>query len=324
MIRRSAARAVFAAVFCLAVVARANPRRVALLRADPELLRAVSLSLSAWDVETLHSLNPAPEATHQGLAAAARRLATQLGVEALVWTTSRSQPMLWVFEADTGELTTRVLTRPPPFDSVAAASVALTIKTVLRASGLAPAKERVAPPLPPPRRVRSAALQVGAGGYWMGDEHLDPRGQVAGMLWLAARKQLGLSLELSLGNGLTVESAEFRGRYRELAVGAKARFRLFDLPRFFTVVGVGGTARWAHFSGTLLDESRAASVSRVNGSVDVETAFNFRLTSLVYFGVSLGAVYFPTYQRYWAHGTSVFAPWPLNANLIGHCGVELF
>jgi hypothetical protein len=65
-------------------------------------------------------------------------------------------------------------------------------------------------------------------------------------------------------------------------------------------------------------------VTRVNGSVDLETSFNFRVAKRVYLGASLGAAYFPAYRRYWVRGSSVLATSPLSASVAGFCGVELF
>jgi hypothetical protein len=325
MVRMIAAKAVFVAAVCFAAVThfaavtQASQRRVAVLQGDRELLRAFSLALSPWGIDTLHSDIPAPAPQQTGAAA---RLATQLNVVALVWITNGGRPLLWVFDADTGHITTRVLTQAPPFDSATAASVALTFKTLLRGSDLAPATERLEEPFTAEKPAW--ALQLGAGGHRVTSELLDWRAHLAGVFWLDAARRLGVSLEVSAGPGLRVQNNDFSGRYREYSAGAKARARLLDLANFFAVVGVGGGARWAHFSGTLTEDPRTADVARVNGSVDLETSFNFRLTDRVYLGALIGAAYFPAYRRYFVRDKAVLAPSPLSANLAGHCGIELF
>jgi hypothetical protein len=131
-------------------------------------------------------------------------------------------------------------------------------------------------------------------------------------------------MELSLGPGLRIDNPQYSGRYRELVVGAKARFRLIHVPGFSTVVALGGAAHRAMLQGTLAANSRDSNVKRWNGSLDFETSVNFALSPQVYVGVSIGAAYAPAYRRYLVGGDPVFAPWPLTAHLAGYCGVELF
>lgn len=323
---RITAWGVLVAVLCFAMVTRASPRRVAVIQPDDELLRAISLSLSPWGLQTMKSDAPLPSAAQPDAVHGASALARQLDVDALVWVTSLEYgSLLWVFDLGTGDVTTRVLPETPPFDGAAAAAVALSVKTVLRASLIAPPDERFGPASPPPPApTRTFALQGGLGGLWLGGRNTDPRGELAGLWWFAAEQRLGLSVELSAGPGVRIEEPDYTGRYREFVGGAKLRFRYVDVPGVSTSVGVGAAAHWALLDGTLATESRSADSERLNVSVGADTSFDFWVSERVYLGASMGAVYFPAYQRYLVRGDPVFAPWPVAVNVAGHCGVELF
>src|SRR6187455_2733000 len=100
-----------------------HERRIVVLQPDEELLRAVGLSLSAWGIETTQSDATPPEPSQPEAVQAASRLARELGVEAVVWVSSADQgSLLWVFDARAGDVTTRLLTETPPFDSAGAAA----------------------------------------------------------------------------------------------------------------------------------------------------------------------------------------------------------
>lgn len=312
-------------VLGFAMPARAQTRSIAVLQPDGELFRAISLGLSPWGIRTIRSDAPIPARSQPEAVEVASRLARQLEVEALVWVTSLGQgSLLWVFDVGTGDVTTRLLPETPPFDSAAAAAVALSVKTVLRTSVVAPPDERFGAQAATPTFEPIMAVEAGAGAHWLGEEQVDIRGRFVGVLWFPALRRLGLSVEASLGPGARVEHAAYNGRYRELTLGAKLRLRALNLPSFTAFVALGGAAHWATLSGTLLADARGSSVERLNGSVDLEAAVAVRLWSRIYLGASAGAAYFPTYRRYLVNGEPVFAPWPLTTSLSGYCGAELF
>jgi hypothetical protein len=325
MPRIVAALAVFVAVLCLTTTGWANPRRIAVLQPDDELLRAIALALSPWGLETIRSDAPLPEASQPGAARVASRLARQLDVEAIVWMTRLERgSLLWVYDAGTGDVTTRFLTQSPPLDGAAAAAVALSVKTVLRASAVAPPDERFGSHPTAPTGDRLWAVEVGAGGRWIGTREVVFTGEVAGVLWLPAARRLGLSLELSSGPGLPISEPGFGGRLREFALGAAARFRLIRSASFSTVVALGAVGHATLLHGTLDANSREVDVTRVNGSIDFDTALNFRLSDAIYVGISGGVAYFPRYQRYLVGGDPIFSARRWTVDATGLCGVELF
>ncbi len=324
MPRVTATFVVFVAMLCSAV-ASADPRRVAVLQPDPALLRAISLALDPWGLETVAIDTPPPSASQPEAVRAASKLARQLGVEAVVWLTTLQQgSLLWVFDVRTGDVVTRLLSEQPPFDGASAASVALTVKTVLRASVVAPPQERFGAPPRSPTEGRTAALEVGPGLQWFGADLQAYRVEVRGVLWLVAARRLGLSFELSSGPALRIAATDYSGRYRERALGAKARLRLVEVSSFSTMLALGGAARWTNLEGAVADTSQPSEVQRLNGSIDLEVLLNFKVANWVYLGASVGAAYLPMSRRYSVRGDPVFSPWPLTPSVTGYCGVELF
>jgi hypothetical protein len=168
------------------------------------------------------------------------------------------------------------------------------------------------------------AAEFGAGGYWVSEREVDLRFGVAAVAWMPSARRFGVSVAFAAGPGLPVDGPDFDGTYRELAAAGKLRFRFVHLPRFSSVIALGGAAHFSTLEGTLTADRQERKVQRVNGSVGFDTSVNFHVTSSLYLGASLGAAYAPTYRRYLVGGKPIFAPWPLTTNLTGYCGVELF
>ncbi len=325
MLMKIIALAIVLAGLSLATTAGAETQRVAVLQPDEQLLRAITLSLSPWELETIRSDAPLPTTSQPEAVEAASLLARQLDVDAVVWMTARQGgSLLWVFDVGAGDVTTRMLPESPPLDGAAAAAVALSVKTILRASVIAPPDERFGSRKTTPEPSRNWAVELGAGGHWIHDDHVDLRVELAGVFWLPIFSRLGATLELASGPGVSIEEVEYAGRYRVVVAGAKARWRLLDTAGLSTVIAVGGSAHWAVLDGTLAVDGSDSRVSRVNGAVDLETSVHFMLTSRFYLGAAIGATYHPTVRRYLVDGDPVFAPRALTVNLSGYCGVELF
>ena len=315
-----------------ASVGATGRHRIVVLGSDEELLRALSLSLSPWGVETTRSDAPPPEASQPAAVEGASALARQLGVEAVVWISRTERgSLLWVFDARAGDVTTRILTETPPFDSAAAASVALSVKTVLRSSVVAPPDERFGaqqqPPPPPPVEPAPAkrvfALEVGAGTHWVAEGKAEPRLTLGAVAWIAAARRIGLSLEWAYGSGLNIDEDDFRGSYRELVGSGAVRFRWLHEPDISAALSLGGGVHWVKLEGRLVESDLERTVNRVNGSIDADASVDVHFGRL-YLGALLSAAYSPTYQRYLVEGVPVFSPWPFVVGLGGYGGVELF
>jgi hypothetical protein len=316
----------FACLLTFATAASASPRRVAVLTPDDELVRAVTLALSPWDVETTQSEAEPPELSHPDAVELSTQLARRLRVEAVIWISRTERAtLLWVFDASTGNVTARRLTEAPPFDDAAAAAVALSVKTVLRTSSVAPPAERFGaeapPPAVPPGEPSAWALELGGGGHWIGERALDVRIELAAVVWPFMQRRLGVGLELSAGPGVSVTGDQFRGRYREFAAGGELRFRLLREPPLSASVSLGYSMHFTRLEGTLTEASLDRRVNRSNAALDAEGFVNLDVGSRAYVGISGGVTYWPAYRRYLVEGEPIFAPWPVSSKLAGHVGV---
>jgi hypothetical protein len=327
--------ALFALITLLSAAAAAGETagRIAVLQPDDELMRAISLSLSPWGVDAIESDEPPPPPLQPEAVQVASRLATELGVQAIVWISPAARgSLLSVFDARAGGITTRLVGETPPFDSAAAAAVALSVKTVLRSSVVAPPAERFGaqPPPPPPLPVEAPqeehvlALEVGAGGTFVAENEAELELEVAAVAWVAAARRLGVSLELSFGPGLRVENELFQGHYQEIVLGGKAQFRFVHEPSVSAAVALGGALHFVRLQGEVVESSLERSVSRLNPSLDAELSVNVPIGSAAYLGASAEVGYLPTYQRYLVEGTPVFSPWPVAFGFGGQFGIELF
>ncbi len=118
---------------------RASPK-VVVLSGHPTLDRAVRMSLAPWSMRLEVVDARSPGSSMPISAVRARVLAHELGADALVWISeSADGAALWVHDARTGNVTARAAPTPP-FDMPTAAALALSVKTVLRVAGLAPAE----------------------------------------------------------------------------------------------------------------------------------------------------------------------------------------
>jgi hypothetical protein len=322
---RTLAALLFAFVTALATVAGGSPRRIAILEPDDELVRAVTLSLSPWGVETTRSEATPPELSHADAVEVATQLARRLNVEAMIWISRAEEAtLLWVFDAHSGNVTARRLSEAPPFDGAAAAAVALSVKTVLRTSSVAPPDERLGPEPAPPSSNHPLALELGGGGHWIGARALEARFELAAVAWLVFQRRVGVGLELSAGPGVSVADERFRGRYRELVAGGELRLRPLREPPLSVAVSLGGALHWTRLEGTLAASSLYREVARRNATLDAEVLVSLDIGGGAYLGVSAGLSYAPAYRRYLVEGNPVFSPLPLSSNLAGHIGVGLF
>src|SRR6185437_6759100 len=150
-------RAVLIAL-AFALVARpalASPRDVVLIGGGPAFQNAVSVALGAWSLHVVTTDAAAPPVDVTRAAKEARVIVDRYGAAGVVWIASRDhEHALLVYDAETDQLVSRVLSRAPPFDAPTAAAAALSVKTLLRSSTVAPLAERIGAPAaesaPPP------------------------------------------------------------------------------------------------------------------------------------------------------------------------------
>ena len=149
-----------AAAFVTSAVeaAEAHERRVVVIDVDPRVADALVVALSPWSLTVVPTPGPSPAPDFDAASARARTLASEQHAGAVVWIAAPRAPdteaTLWVYDAQTLQLAVRPLTVAAPFDDAGAAAVALSVKTILRASPLAAPEPQRPRPLPRPPRPR--------------------------------------------------------------------------------------------------------------------------------------------------------------------------
>ena len=209
----------------LARPALAQDRSVALIDADEELAHAIVLALSPWGVTARFTHEPSPGVDLPMAAHRAAALCQQLAVSVIVWVSASEQgSLLWIYDAETNEVITRELPERPPFSSPAAASVALSLKALLRTTTVAPPIERAGRPtvVPlPPTATRRFTLEASANVRFFAPGSTLVYGAIGGLWWFRpGATRLGAGLFVGSSAGVAIETANFSGSYRELSLSA--------------------------------------------------------------------------------------------------------
>jgi hypothetical protein len=213
-------RAVVATVLivtaALTAPARSDPdpadRRVVIADPDRELQHAVASTLEPWHIAVVAALDQPADA------AGARRQAREASARFVVW---RERTRLFVYDDQSTELDVRAVDAGT-LDPVAAAGVALTIKTMMRLPPPPPDAPADAPPPPTPGpataapdehrelRVQAAigvrdASGVGADARVVVDAKVRP--------WARHGWRFGIGAEA--GPGATIDRAGFKGTWTD-------------------------------------------------------------------------------------------------------------
>jgi hypothetical protein len=311
----------------LAEPALGAERRLLLLTTDAQLSRAVALALAPWGVTTQPSQTAPPAAQQPEASRQAEALAQQRGVGVVVWVSSASQgSVLWVYDADRDELTTRVLADSPPFSSPAAASVALSLKTLLRATALAPDDERFDGGSRPPRRqLERLTLDAGGDVRFLASDRSEVRAAVGGVVWFeTTTPRWGAGLSFGVGPGVTVERADFFGTFRQLSLSASLRWQVVATRWLASSLSVGGSAYFAELGGFARQSGQSSVSRRVLPALDAGTGVDVTPTSGIRLGLGVKASYLPVRQRYLVEGAPVFELWPVAAEFGVRFGVNAF
>lgn len=282
-------RVLLALVIGLAGVAHADaPRRVVLADADPELRRALEASLSPWQLEVI--VEPAVP----GVEAAEGR-ARARDARFVVW---RAGGALVVYDRERDAAEHRDA-RSGALDAVAAASAALTVKTLMRL-----------PPPPPPAAVRvesnpSAPLRVQAGvasRVARGSETaIGARFEGAVFLrpWRARGLRVGLAVEL--GTASEIATPGFRGEWNDASASLVAGWA-FDRGNWQIEPHLGvGVAR-SHLEGVEASMTRSETDAVVLVTGGLWTRYRFGRFSV---GAGLSAVVAPGTPTYMRASSSV-------------------
>lgn len=303
--------------------AQEEPQVLVLIAPEESLAGAIETALEPWAIRVEAAPGPVPSPTMPGSADRARALSSETGAAAVVWvSTSDEGPALWMYDRGSDRVVVRRLPSPPPFDPPTAAAVALSVKTLLRHSGVAPATERFgartapaevepepeplpAPTVEPPRLrfeagtglrysdtgAESMALRVSLGASW--------RPPVWG-------DRLELVLRAAIGTGRDAASDRFVGQFSDVTISAAARLPLPVGPALALVPEAGASLHVTEIDGVVSPDGAAAGAGRVNPSVDGIAALRWSATPTLDLGIFAGAHWLVRRQRYLAFGEPVF------------------
>ncbi len=299
---------------------------MALVEPDPQLEHAVSLALSPWGVTATTTHAESPGTDLPGAARRAAALARQLGASVVVWVSATEEgSVLWIYDAETDEVSTRELGEEPPFSDPAAASVALSLKTLLRATVVAPSDERFGAP-PVKHEPHSERLTLAAGGdvRFLATNTSEMRASVGGVFWFQPPPtRLGAGLSFAAGPGVSIERTGFSGQFRQLSLSGALTWQVVGNRWLASSLFGGGTAHFSELSGFASSMGHGAVTRRVTPSVDAGTAVDLTLGAGINLGVGVRALYLPRRQRYLVQGQSVLELWPVAAEFGVRFGVSM-
>lgn len=312
------------AVFLGGTAARAQAgSRVGLVDVSAELTASLHTALEPWGIELASIAGPPPAAEGAVGIAAAGALARDAGVDALLWTTTAE---LWLFDVASAELSVRRI--PLERDEATLAAIALSAKTMLRTTLVAPPAERIgAPP--------AAAMVVSPTRRWQVRVHAqntlrwlstgngrttEPRLGIAISWWPAALgDRAAVSLALAAGPGFAVNAPLLLARHTDTTLAMAARGRHALGRRLTAGVAAGLALHLTSLDGYAPVHDVAIAVTRVNTSVDAAATLGLPLTRHSELALDLGAALALRRQRYLVGGTPV-----LDLPLFeGRAGLEL-
>jgi hypothetical protein len=252
----AASAALASRVWLVTAPAYAGERLVVVVDVDPRVSDALVVALSPWSLTVVRSPGPEPSSDLDASSSRASSIATEQHAGAVVWIAAPRGPgeqaTLWVYDAQTKQLAVRPLSASAPFDDAGAAAVALSVKTILRASPLATAESspepptRASPPMAPDASTAEGNAEAGVHSRsppstraWRFETILGARAPTGAGAAVEARAALGaslwpgvfgdhagLGLAIQAGPGVSVGTGSFQGELREGSVEVTARLRM--------------------------------------------------------------------------------------------------
>ena len=320
-----AALAAAAAVF--AGDARAATHRVAVIDADQALVHALDVALSPWGVEVDEHAVVAPGATMPMATDRARALASDARADAVVWLSSSDGGYaLWVYDAESDHASARRLPAAPPFDDTTAAAIALSVKTVLRATTLAPPRERFGASFASEDTTWRFDVDVG-GAVRTGDPRVvEPRGGVGGGYWPARYAyRVGLLVGVEGGTGIHVHGDRFTASVLDVSLRLALAASVRIAPAIALVPSLGAAAHAVFIDGFVATSGAPASLQRIDPAVEPRLLLDFAtFAGRVHFGPWIGVAWMTRSQQVLVRGAEVFdfAPVVAHAALRVSLGIE--
>jgi hypothetical protein len=329
--RRLASALVALALASAPSVARAAHRKVALVNANDALERQVRIALSPWDLDVERVDWTGLSAGMPSAAREAHRVAESRKVDAVVWISDApraadspaSEHALWIYDAAEDQIVSRPLPQGVPQDAASAASVALTVKTLMRSSTVAPEAERIgaaADRAIGPLGVFRAEADGGIRALALKNaETLELRFGVNLLWWPRFLDQYAaLGVGVNAGPGAAISTDAFTGRFLDIAFAPHLRFHVPLGSRVAIEPAVGMSLHLTTLDGAAQERSTPVRETRWDPSGDASLLFSVSLGRGVDVGLRGSGSYLGRYQRYLVRQTPVLelSPFQLGAALV--------
>jgi hypothetical protein len=343
----SIAVGVWAFLFSCALASSASAAeagRVLVIGGGGTFRDAVAVALNPWNLQVLPADMPAPRGVMPRAAEESRAIGLRFNAVGVVWVSSEDhEHALWIYDAKTEQIVSRAIPTPPPFDAPTAAAFALSVKSLLRASTVAPPEERIGAsvarepsstdtshprPLVPsegePDHVAPQAPTTFAPPFLRGEitgaaraiaDRVDARVGAGASIWFGDKRRIGVGLEGDFGPGLSVSADRFAGRFNEIGVAPSARYRVPLGRRLDLVPRAGMSFDAPQNKGVVVQTAQAVDESRLDGSLDLGLTIDFAITPALRAGLDLSTSYMLRFQRYLVSDASVFELQPLQGNI---------
>ena len=286
--------------------------RALVIDPDPALLAALNDALAPWSVALETGGGPCPLGV-SGAVRASRELAEAHEARVVVCVlVEDGRARLWAYDSALDRVLERALPSLPPFDEPTAAAIALTVKTLLRQSTLAPESERVGiveAPRPLSPRQREWAVEISAGVLALHTDPADaePRFGLALGWWPRALSGLlGVTVGARIGPGIGLSESGVEARWTGTWVTVGLRGRAY-----VDIVALGGGldlgARISTFGST--ERGSGDSTSAIGGALCVMAwgEAGVRLDPAVLIGLRLGAAIAAPTTTYEARGSATLS-----------------
>jgi len=280
--------------------ASAQPRRgrLVLLDASEVLAHAVVVALTPWDLEVVRAPG-APGATLPAAEQRARAVVSELHADVVVWISpGDEQSVLWFYDAQTQHVGSRVVDARLPYDAPTAAAVALTMKTLLQSSTVAPKPERAAAP-PPVERDATIGIDATVSERWVAGRTMEPRAGLGVARWTRIfGVRVAAAFAFTAGPGVDLAADAFTGRYTDASLAPSLRAR-FDLGRIVAIEPqVGATLHLTTLDGVVAPDLAPIHARRADGSLDAGAFVAFRVAAKLDVGFFASVSYMTRYQTY--------------------------
>jgi len=303
--------ATMAALACLGLgrTAAAAAHRVAAVDPDPEVTRALDVALSPWDVTLVEVHLESPGATMPIAVDRARSIARDVSAEVVVWVSSADDGFaVWIYDAASDHASARKLDQSPPFDGPTAAGVALSVKTLLRGTIVAPPPERFgASTQEGPWRL---GLSAGASSRMTATSPLEARFGAQASAWA---RYWGALLDVESGPGVHPANAALAGTLVDTAVRVALAARWPPSTTVAIEPSVGGALHWVRLGGVVVANTSPVAIDRLDVAIEPRLAVDVALAGgRLHLAPWVGASVLTRWQRFDVHGVAVLELAPLS------------